>query len=45
MRADAVEELRNAIKTGYPRSHPAYADKFAVHVCSLVDGITVMPGV
>ena len=45
VRADAVDELRNAIKTGYPRSHPAYADLFAVHVCNIVDGVTVLPGV
>ena len=45
VRADAVAELRNAIQTGYPRSHPAYADKFAVHVCNIVDGVTVLPGI
>jgi galactokinase len=43
-RADAVEELRSAITTGYPRAHPAYAGKFALHVCNLVDGVTVLPG-
>lgn len=43
-RADAVEELRLAIQTGYPRSHPACAGKFAVHVCNMVDGVTVLPG-
>ena len=45
VRADAVEELRHAVKTAYPRSHPEYATKFAVHVCNVVDGITVLPGV
>ena len=43
--ADAVVELSNAIQTAYPRSHPQYADKFAVHVCGIVDGVTVLPGV
>ena len=45
VRADAVVELRNAVQTAYPRSHPQYADKFAVHVCGIVDGVTVVPGV
>jgi len=45
VRADAVVELSNAIQTAYPRSHPQYADKFAVHVCGIVDGVTVLPGV
>jgi len=45
VRADAVEELRNAVKTAYPRSHPEYTTKFAVHVCSIVDGVTVLPGI
>jgi hypothetical protein len=37
-----VDDLETAIQTGYPRSHPAYADKFAVHPCRIVDGITVL---
>ena len=45
VRADTVVELRNAVQTAYPRSHPQYADKFAVHVCSIVDGVAVLPGV
>ena len=45
VRADAVVELRNAVKTAYPRSHPQYADKFAVHVCGIVDGVAVLPGI
>ncbi len=44
VRADAVEALTAAINTGYPRSRPAYADKFAVHVCRVVEGVTVLPG-
>ena len=42
--ADAVEALTAAINTGYPRSRPDYADKFAVHVCRVVEGVTVLPG-
>jgi galactokinase len=40
VRADSVEALEHAVRTGYPRSHPSYADAFAIHVCRTVDGIT-----
>jgi galactokinase len=43
-RADAVDALRAAVETGYPRTRPAYADKFAMHVCNMVDGVTILPG-
>ncbi len=39
---DSVEALETAVRTGYPRSHPDYADAFAVHVCRVVDGITTL---
>jgi len=39
---DSVEALETAVRTGYPRSHPAYADDSAVHVCRVVKGITVL---
>ncbi len=42
VRADSVSALEDAVRTGYPRSHPDYADDFAVHVCRVVDGITVL---
>jgi len=42
VRSDSVEALEDAVRMGYPRSHPAYADAFAVHVCRVVDGITVV---
>jgi galactokinase len=42
VRANAVEALETAVQTGYPRSHPAYANTFAVHVCRIVDGITTL---
>jgi galactokinase len=38
--ASAVAALRRAVATAYPRSHPAYADSFAVHECRMVDGVT-----
>ena len=42
VRAESVEALEAAIRTGYPRSHPAFADASAVHVCRVVDGITLL---
>jgi len=42
VRADSVKALENAVRTGFPRSHPAYADDYAVHVCRVVDGITTL---
>jgi len=42
VRADSVEALESAVRTGYPKSHPAYADAFAMHVCRVVDGITTL---
>ncbi len=41
VRAEAMPALRQAVDTGYPRSRPAFADKFAVHECRVVDGVTV----
>jgi galactokinase len=42
VRADSIDELKAAVDTGYPRAHPAYADAYAVHVCTIVDGIKVL---
>ncbi len=39
VRSDAVEKLKFAVETAYPRSHPDFADKFAVHSCKIVDGV------
>ncbi len=44
VKADAVEAVRDAVDTGYPRSRPDYAKQYAVHVCKVVDGITVLEG-
>ena len=38
-KADAVEDIRSAVETAYPRSRPDFADKYAVHVCKVVDGV------
>ncbi len=45
VRAESVEELQRAVETGYPQSHPAFADRYAVHDCTVVDGVTVFEGV
>jgi len=42
VRADAADALRTAIETEYPAKQPEYADKFAMHVCKVVDGIKVL---
>jgi galactokinase len=44
VRADSVDALKQAVDAAYPRSHPAYADKYAVHVCKVVDGVRVYDG-
>jgi len=43
--ADSVAELTRAVDTAYPRSYPQLADKYAVHTCRVVDGVTVFDGV
>ncbi len=41
VRTDSVEAVKNAVDTAYPRSCPDFADKYAVHVCKVVDGVRV----
>lgn len=38
--APAAKALRKAVETAYPRSRPDLADRFAVHECRIVDGVT-----
>jgi len=45
VRAGSVEALKIAVDTEYPRRYPHLADKYAVHVCTLVDGVTVWKGI
>ncbi|MHC5060433.1 MAG: galactokinase [Planctomycetota bacterium] len=42
--ADAVDALRRAVDDAYPGSYPAYADKYAVHTCKVVQGVEVYEG-
>jgi galactokinase len=45
VRAEAVDTLRLAVEAAYPRSHPAYADRYAVHTCKVVEGVKIYEGV
>jgi len=44
VRAESVDALKQAVEAAYPRSHPEYGDKYAVHTCKLVDGVTIYDG-
>ena len=44
VQAESVEALKQAVDTAYPRSRPEFADKYAVHVCKVVDGVKVFDG-
>lgn len=44
VRAESVETVQQAVDTVYPRSCPEFADKYAVHICKVVDGIRVYEG-
>jgi galactokinase len=37
----AVNALKKAVDIAYPRSQPDFADKYAVHICKVVDGVRV----
>lgn len=43
--ADSVDAVRAAVTEAYPRSRPDFADKHAVHVCKVVDGVAEFDGV
>jgi galactokinase len=40
VRVGSVDALKAAVDAQYPRRWPHLADKYAVHVCNLVDGVT-----
>jgi galactokinase len=44
VRAESVEAVQQAVEAAYPRSHPEFADKYAVHICKVVDGIRIYEG-
>ncbi len=41
VRAQSIEAVKQAVDTAYRRSCPEFADKYAVHVCKVVDGVRV----
>jgi len=41
VKAEAVEAVKEAVRIGYPRSRPGLADRYAVHVCKVVEGVKV----
>jgi galactokinase len=43
--AGSAGDLLEAVQRAYPRSRPAYADKYAVHTCKVVDGVAVFEDV
>lgn len=45
VRAESVDAVKQAVDTAYPRSRPAFANKYATHVCKVVDGVRVYEGV
>ena len=42
VRADSVDAVKAAVDSEYPKRQGDYADKYAVHVCRIVDGIKVL---
>eukprot|EP00238_Polyblepharides_amylifera_P015813 CAMPEP_0196582016 /NCGR_PEP_ID=MMETSP1081-20130531/37038_1 /TAXON_ID=36882 /ORGANISM="Pyramimonas amylifera, Strain CCMP720" /LENGTH=425 /DNA_ID=CAMNT_0041902469 /DNA_START=63 /DNA_END=1340 /DNA_ORIENTATION=+ len=44
VRAEAVSSVQTAVAIAYPRCHPNFADKYAVHSCRIVDGVKVFRG-
>jgi galactokinase len=44
VRAESVDAVKVAVDTAYPRSWSDFADKYAVHVCKVVDGVRIYEG-
>ena len=44
VRPESVDAVKKAVESGYPRSRPDFAEKYAVHVCKVVDGVKVFEG-
>jgi galactokinase len=45
LKAQACDAVAKAVQTGYPRSHPEYREKYAVHTCRVVDGVKIFDGI
>jgi galactokinase len=44
VKAASVDAVKKVVETGYPRSRPEFADRYAVHVCRVVEGVKVFEG-
>ncbi len=44
VRAESVETVKQAVDTAYPRSRTDFAEKYAFHVCKVVDGVRLYEG-
>jgi galactokinase len=44
VKADSVEALKQVVDSAYPNEHRKYKDKYAVHVCKVVDGVRLFEG-
>ena len=44
VRAESVGALQSAVDTAYPRSRPAFSDRYAVHVLRPVEGVCMLEG-
>jgi galactokinase len=41
VKADSVDALKSAVDATYPSKCPDYKDKYAVHICKVVEGVRV----
>jgi galactokinase len=41
VRSGSDDVLKQAVDVAYPRSYPQYCDKYAVHICKMVEGVRV----
>jgi galactokinase len=41
VKADSVDILKQAVDKTYPERCPEYSEKYAVHVCKMVEGVKV----
>jgi len=37
--SDSVDAVKAAVNQAYPQSRPAFAEKYAIHPCKVVDGV------
>jgi galactokinase len=42
--SESVDSVKKAVDMAYPLSRPDYANKYAVHICKIVDGVKVFDG-